>query len=407
MPMTPRLVADFAAYFLYLQIDGPTGGEATSPVEIRGQIAPPLVVPTTGTIHIRKATSPGGGSGFGFTETMTPGSFTLADGGERIFTNVAAGTYTVTENLMAGWSLTDVVCGDADSTTNPAARTATIHLQAGENVTCTFTNLQSVASPTNFVFRLSADQEVPPTASTARGGCYAQLDAATRRLELVCVHDVIGATMAHIHSGVAGANGPVVFDLPTTISPIDATWLMTPEQVTELLAGHYYLNIHTSGRPAGEIRGQLVPRGIDRFSFNANAAQEVPPTDSPATGNCVADLSDDATAVFVQCTHNVPSPIDIHLHSAPPGTDGPVLFHFPIANPFSGTVPLAPRFVADFAAGFLYVNIHSPSYDEGEIRGQLFGPALAPPVAAVPALGEWGALLLLVGLAAIAWTRMR
>jgi hypothetical protein len=407
MPMTPRLVADFAAYFLYLEIDGPTGGEDTSHDDIRGQIAPPLVVPTTGTIHIRKVTSPAGGAGFQFTETMTPGSFTLADGGDRVFTNVPAGTYTVTENALAGWSLTDVVCGDGDSTGNVAARNATIHLQAGESVTCTFTNLQSVASPTNFVFRLSADQEVPPHGSAFRGGCYGQLDAATGRFEIVCVHNVIGATMAHIHSGAPGVNGPVVFDLPTTISPIDATWMMTPAQVTELVAGHYYLNIHTSGRPNGEIRGDIVPRGVDRFSFAANAAQEVPPTDSPATGDCLADLSDDATNVFVQCTHNVPSPTDIHLHSAPPGVDGPVLFHFPIASPFSGTVPLAPRFVADFAAGFLYVNLHSPNYEEGEIRGQLIGPAVAPPPAVVPTTSEWGAMVLLLALAAIALVRMR
>jgi len=408
MPMTPRLVADFAAYFLYLDIHGVAGGESSAGDAIRGQIAPPLVPVTTGTIRIRKSTSPAGGSGFAFTETMTPGSFTLADGGEKVFANVPAGNYSVTEGVLAGWTLTDVKCGDLDSTGDPVARTANVHLQAGEVVTCTFTNLQSVASPLNFVFHLSGDQEVPPTGSTARGGCYGQLDGVTRRFSLVCTHNVAGATVAHIHSGSAGGTGDIVFDLGDPVSPIEATWNMTPAQVTELLAGHYYLNIHTSGRPAGEIRGQILPRTVDRFTFTANAAQVVPPTDSTATGDCLADLSDNAASVFVQCSHTVASPTAIHLHDGPPGVNGPVIFSFPTTNPFSGDAPLTPRLVADFAAGFLYVDIHSPNYAAGEIRGRLFGPAaVAPPPATIPIFGPWAVFLMALTLAGVAWGRMR
>lgn len=407
IPMTPRLVADFAAYFLYLDIHGPDGGEASAPDVIRGQIAPPLVVTTTGTIHIRKATSPAGGSGFPFTETITPGAFSLADGGEQVFANVPAGTYTVTEGTMAGWSLTDVACGDDDSSGNPAARTATVRLQAGETVLCTFTNLQSVAAPSHFVFHLSADQEVPPTASTARGGCYGQLDSVTRRFSLVCTHNVLGASVAHIHGAPAGANGPIAFDLGDPISPMEATWNMSPAEVVELLAGRFYLNIHTAGRPAGEIRGQLLPRTVDRFTFTASAAQEVPPTDSATTGNCLADLADNAASVLVQCSHNVAAPTSIHLHHAPPGADGPVIDDFPVTNPFSGNAPLTPRLVADFAAGFLYVNLHSTNYEDGEIRGQLFGPAAAVAGPAdIPTLEEWATLLLALALGVAAWWRV-
>jgi hypothetical protein len=406
MPMTPRLVADFAAYFLYLDIHGPAGGEGSSPEEIRGQLAPPLVVPTTGTIRIRKATSPAGGAGFPFTETMTNGGFTLGDGGERVFTGVAAGTYTITEGTVAGWSLTDVACGDADSTGNPAARTATVRLQGGESVTCTFTNLQSVAAPTQFVFHLSADQEVPPTGSTARGGCYGQLDTATRRLALVCTHNVVGATTMHVHSGAPGVNGPILFDLGNPVSPVEATWNMSAAEMDQLLAGNDYINIHTSGRPNGEIRGQMRTRTVDALTFGMSAAQEVPPTDSTATGNCFADLSDNAASLFVQCAHNVVNPTSIHLHDAPPGIDGPVIFDLPTASSFSASAPLTPRLVADFAAGFLYVNVHSPDFPEGEIRGQLLGPAAAP-ITTVPMLGTWALMMMALMIAAAALMRMR
>src|SRR5688500_93421 len=55
---------------------------------------------------------------------------------------VAAGTYTATEAAVTGWIVTAITCEDPDSgssgsTTN---RTATIDLDPGETVTCTFTN---------------------------------------------------------------------------------------------------------------------------------------------------------------------------------------------------------------------------------------------------------------------------
>src|SRR6185503_9010486 len=99
------------------------------------------------------------------------GTFTLNDGGTHTFTNVAPGTYTITENLPSGYSVTDIVCQDGDSTGNPFARTATVSLQAGETVTCTFRNLRSFTGPTLFVFHLSGSQEVPPVPTTESGGC--------------------------------------------------------------------------------------------------------------------------------------------------------------------------------------------------------------------------------------------
>lgn len=409
VPMTPRLVADFAGGFLYVDVHGPDVSEELQPDQIRGQIAAPVVAPATGTIRIVKSTSPAGGTNFPFSESMTAGAFTLNDGGVQVFDNVAAGTYTVTEGIVAGWSLTDVTCSDGDSTGNPFARTATVRLAGGETVTCTFRNLQSVAAPTRFVFHLSADQEVPPSGSTARGGCHGQLDSAARSLSLVCTHNVSSPAVAHIHRGLPGLNGPIVFDLGDPVSPIEATWTnMTPADVADLLAGRFYVNVHAAGRPDGEIRGQILPRTVDTFTFPANGAQEVPPNDSTASGTCSADLSNDGSFVGVRCTHDVDNVTSTHLHAAPPGVDGPVIFTFPNTSPFAGDVPLSPRLVADLAAGFLYVNIHSLDYDEGEIRGQLIGTVSAPASHAnIPTLGEWGLLMLLLALAGAAVLRVR
>lgn len=406
--MTPILVAEFAATFLYLDIHSPGATEDNPSDEIRGQIGSPPVGAGTGTIIIAKSTTPAGGTGFSFTETITAGNFTLDDGDTQTFASVAPGTYTVTENLPAGSSLTEVTCDDTDSSGDPFARAANVRLQAGEVVKCTFHNLQNVVSPQLFVFELSDDQEVPPTSSTARGGCFGQFDAAASALSLICTHNVVGATVSHIHRAPAGQNGPVAFDLGDPASPIEAVWTgMTPADVAALLAGNLYVNIHASGRPDGEIRGQILTRTVDNFFFQANAGQEVPPVDSNATGQCFADLSDPATSLYVQCSHNV-SPITMtHLHGAPPGVDGPIVHMFTNSADFEDDVPLTPRLVADFAAGFLYVNIHSPDFVQGEIRGQLIeGLAVTPAIAAIPTLGGWMALLLTLALLALALSRI-
>lgn len=410
MPLTPLQVASFAAKFLYLDIHAAGGTEESPADEIRGQIGLPPAGAGTGTIIITKSTSPAGGTGFDFTDDVPgSGSFSLDDGGQQELTGVTAGTYTVTELLPAGYSLTDVSCSDADSAGNPFARTATVNLEAGETVTCTFTNLQTPATSQLFVFHLSGAQEVPPNASVARGGCMGQLDGGAAAFSIVCTHNVDQATTMHIHRAPVGANGPVVFDLEDPISPVEATWTgMTPGDIADLLAGNLYVNIHAAGRPAGEIRGQILPRTVDNFFFQASGDQEVPPTGSAATGQCFSDLNDGATALFVSCDHDVVNPTLIHLHSAPPGSEGPVAFHFGLGAHFEDDVPMSPRLVADFAAGFLYVNIHTADSPEGEIRGQLIAGA-APPAAVVPipTLGEWATALMLLSLLGLAWWRMR
>src|SRR3954453_21755943 len=379
MPMTPVLVADFAATFLYLDIHTPPGTEANPSEEIRGQIGTPPLGATPGTILIAKQTSPAGGTGFGFTETITSGSFTLNDGGTKTFSGVAPGTYTVTENDPSGVgsTLADISCDDGVSSGDVNGRAATIHAVAGETGRCTFRNFKTAATDTLFVFHLSGDQEIPPLTTTERGGCMGRFDAASSTFSLICTHDVALGTIMHIHRGAAGTAGPVVFDLGTPVSPVIATWSgMTPADVADLMAGNLYVNIHTAGRPNGEIRGQILTRTVDTIAFTANGAQVAPPDPSAATANCSADLSAAATSLAIQCTHNLASPDVAHVHQAPRGANGPIAFTFPsAASPINGNMPMTPRLVADFAAYFLYLDIHGAGGSEttpaDEIRGQI------------------------------------
>lgn len=91
----------------------------------------------TGTITIVKQASVSGS--FDFTGDL--GGFSLNSGGSATFDDVDAGVYAVTETDPApAFVLTGLSCDDANSTVDVGARTASIHLEPGEHVTCTFTN---------------------------------------------------------------------------------------------------------------------------------------------------------------------------------------------------------------------------------------------------------------------------
>ena len=74
-----------------------------------------------------------------FSYTGTPSGAIAVNNG-TISQAVAPGQYTSTEAAKAGWDLTALSCDDANSTGSLANRQATFNVEAGETVTCTFTN---------------------------------------------------------------------------------------------------------------------------------------------------------------------------------------------------------------------------------------------------------------------------
>src|SRR6185436_10590604 len=105
------------------------------------------------TLTIIKDAIPDDPQDFAFTTTGTgPAAFTagfsLDDDADvtlpntRTFTFPAAqlGVKTVTEAAVGGWSLTNLVCTGGGANTSTAGSVATIGLDAGENVICTYTN---------------------------------------------------------------------------------------------------------------------------------------------------------------------------------------------------------------------------------------------------------------------------
>lgn len=113
-------------------------------------------------------------------------------------------------------------------------------------------------TPTVINFALDESQEVAATGSIATGCATATLSADQTTLRLEIEHGVFEPQDAHIHLGAPGVNGGVVFPFSNAASPIDETFNVTAQDVTDLLAGNLYVNIHTDAFPNGEIRGQIV-----------------------------------------------------------------------------------------------------------------------------------------------------
>lgn len=115
------------------------------------------------------------------------------------------------------------------------------------------------AMPENL--KLTGEQEVPPvkTLASASGMLAVSADGS---ISGNITTDGLTATMAHVHMGAIGANGPVII---TLVKTTDTVWSvpqnakLSAEQLASYRAGRLYVNVHTDANKGGEIRAQLKP----------------------------------------------------------------------------------------------------------------------------------------------------
>ena len=109
---------------------------------------------------------------------------------------------------------------------------------------------------------LASATEVPANTSAGKGSADIDYDAGTKKLSWKLTYSGLTgpATMAHFHGPAeVGKNAAVVVVIPNaTSSPTEGSTTLTDAQAADLLAGKYYVNVHTAANPGGEIRGQVT-----------------------------------------------------------------------------------------------------------------------------------------------------
>lgn len=258
----------------------------------------------------------------------------------------------------------------------------------------------SALAQTTFRAHLSGSNENPTIVSGASGMIQAELvgdslivSGRFDDLESPVATDIAGGL--HLHTAMAGTNGPVAIVLNAsfdsdaqggTLDPELNRFALTGEQRTALMARGIYINIHTLGNMGGELRGQLLPEAQIVFHGNLLGIFEIPHVSTTAFGALKGELLGDQLVVsgsYNNLTGNLN--VDIaggaHLHTAPAGSTGGVTFILTSALDLDGRsgtylanqnkFTLDASQIADLRARNIYANIHSLTEASGELRAQL------------------------------------
>jgi hypothetical protein len=153
------------------------------------------------------------------------------------------------------------------------ALSALVSVSSGSLVT-----LSHAQGEQKFTAKMTGKDEVPPHDTKATGTAEFTLSADGKTISYkVDVMNIDKVTVAHIHQGKPGENGPPVVWLfnsssnPTgpmngklsegKITSSDLVGPLKGKQISDLVKlindGNAYANVHTQQNPKGEIRGQI------------------------------------------------------------------------------------------------------------------------------------------------------
>ena len=119
----------------------------------------------------------------------------------------------------------------------------------------------SYAETVQFKAELKGSAEVPPNQTTGSGTVTATYDTSTKQLAWDGSYSGLTgpATAAHFHGPAEpGKNAGVAVPIAPATSPLHGSATLTDAQASDLMAGSWYVNIHTEANKGGELRGQLV-----------------------------------------------------------------------------------------------------------------------------------------------------
>lgn len=114
---------------------------------------------------------------------------------------------------------------------------------------------------------------------------------------------------------------------------------------------------------------------MNAFAATLTGAQEVPQRPSGATGSGTVVINPATRQMTATLTTTNIVGTAAHIHQAPAGTNGPIIFPLTETGPGSGIWSTAATLTEAqhnaFKAGDFYFNVHSTAFPDGEIRGQI------------------------------------
>lgn len=234
---------------------------------------------------------------------------------------------------------------------------------------------------------MNGAQEAPPVTTTAIGLANLKLNTTldTLTYDIVLNGLAAPASGAHIHMGTVGNAGPVIYDMTAGINGNRITGMATGATLTnsflsDLLKGNFYVNVHNSVNPNGEIRGQVYRLLREGYTVTMNGAQQTPPVITAAMGTTVVSVDRNQTDLHFMTVADGLNPNGVHFHNGAEGQSGPVIYD------------LTPQFMNNGAFGYwkstdatpfttanslmfrndsAYINLHTTANPNGEIRGQV------------------------------------
>jgi hypothetical protein len=265
--------------------------------------------------------------------------------------------------------------------------------------------------PTNIVIPLSVSlsgaAQNPPVATAATGSGSLAIDGMELSYHITFSGLSGNLTATHIHGPAdAGHSTGVLIPLvgPNTPSGvISGKAVLSNAQLSDIVSGLTYVNIHTAANGGGEIRGQIVPL---RMPVTLSGNGETPPIATGATGSGWITLVGNHMLYDIDYDGFTSDVVAAHIHGAADAAhSSPPYFELSGASGRAGTLEgqqeLSIEQLTNFLAGLTYVNIHSVDHGAGEIRGQIapwqFAATLAPEDSSVTTTATGGGTLSLAG----------
>ncbi len=122
------------------------------------------------------------------------------------------------------------------------------------------TNQQAFATVFQCIASLDGNQEVPSSGEVGTGTATATLNDVSNVLSWNIVYAGLTGPLiaAHFHGPAPpGFNAGVQVPIGISPTPLVGNAVVNAAQETDLLNGLFYINLHTSRHPGGEMRGQV------------------------------------------------------------------------------------------------------------------------------------------------------